>query len=90
LKKDAFVWNAKAEGSFSQLKTVMTQAPVLALPYFTIQFVIECDASGLGIGAFFMQGRQPIAYFNQALQGHNLNLSTYDKEMLALVTSIQK
>jgi len=87
LKKDAFVWNEEAKSSFSQLKTAMTQAPVLALPDFSQQFVIECDASGLGIG---VQGRQPIAYFSQALHGRNLSLSTYDKEMLALVTSIQK
>jgi hypothetical protein len=45
---------------------------------------------GLGIGTVLMQGRQPIAYFSQALHGRNLSLSTYDKEMLALVTSIQK
>jgi len=37
-----------------------------------------------------MQGHQPIAYFSQALHGRSLGLSTYEKEMLALVTSIQK
>jgi hypothetical protein len=89
LKKDAFIWNEEAEDSFTQLKAAMTQAPVLALPDFSQQFVNECDASGLGIGAILMQGRQPIAYFSRALYGHNLSLSTYDKEMLALITSIQ-
>jgi len=90
LKKDAFGWNEEAEESFSRLKEAMTKAPVLALPNFFQQFIIECDASGLGIGAVLMQGLRPIAYFSQALHGRNLTLSTYEKEMLALVTSVQK
>jgi hypothetical protein len=90
LKKDAFGWNEKASDSFDRLKEAMTNAPVLALPDFSKTFVIECDASGCGIRAVLMQDRCPIAYFSQALNGRNLNLSTYEKEMLALVTSIQR
>jgi hypothetical protein len=90
LKKDAFGWNEEASDSFDRLKEAMTKAPVLALPDFSKTFVIECDASGCGIGAVLMQDRRPIAYFSQALHGRNLKLSTYEKEMLALVTSIQR
>jgi hypothetical protein len=90
LKKDAWGWNKEAEDSFLRLKKAMTEAPVLALRDFSQQFVIECDASGLGIGAVLMQSHRPIAYFSQALHGRNLALSTYDKEMLALVTAVHK
>jgi hypothetical protein len=90
LKKDAFGWNEEAEESFSWLKEAMTKALVLALPDFPQQFIIECDASGFGIGAVLMQGRRPIAYFSQALHGQNLVLSTYEREMLAFVTAVQK
>jgi hypothetical protein len=37
-----------------------------------------------------MQSHRPIAYFSQALHGRNLAFSTYDKEMLALVTAVHK
>ncbi|KAL5814796.1 hypothetical protein ACOSQ3_025587 [Xanthoceras sorbifolium] len=89
LKKDSFVWTPIAEEAFKKLKEAMTKALVLALPDFSKKFIVECDASGSGVGAVLMQDR-PIAFFSQALQGKNLLLSTYEKEILALVLAVQK
>uniref|UniRef100_A0A2N9HH28 Reverse transcriptase n=1 Tax=Fagus sylvatica TaxID=28930 RepID=A0A2N9HH28_FAGSY len=90
LKKDAFLWSDKAEKAFEELKAAVSQPPVLALPDFSKTFVIECDASGFGMGAVLMQEGRPLAYFSQALKGKNLFLSTYEKELLALVLSVKK
>jgi hypothetical protein len=90
LKKNSFSWGDSAIGAFQQLKNAVTQTPVLALPDFSQPFVIECDASGLGIGAVLMQQRRPIAYLSKALKGKALHMSTYEKELYALVTAIQK
>jgi len=45
LMKDVFSWTPEAKKAFKHLKVAMCQAPVLATPYFTKTFIVECDAS---------------------------------------------
>ena len=90
LSNERFQWNESTELAFKQLKEALTSPPVLCLPDFSQQFVIECDASGVAIGAVLSQNNKPVAYFSKALKGSVLLLSTYEKEMLAIVKAIQK
>lgn len=90
LSKEGFNWNEAADTAFQELKQRLTSSPVLSLPDFTQRFVLECDASGKGIGAVLTQNNLPIAYFSEALRGSALAWSTYEKEMLAVVKAIKK
>jgi hypothetical protein len=90
LKKEAFRRTEAAEEAFARLKHAMTTTPVLALPDFTKLFVIESDASGVGIGAVLMQEGQPLAFTSKALSPLHLSMSVYDKEMLTIVHAVTK
>ncbi|XP_035542078.1 uncharacterized protein K02A2.6-like [Juglans regia] len=90
LKKNSFEWNGKAKKAFEELKQAVSQPPVLRLPDFNSPFTIECDACGTGLGDVLMQAGQPISYMSKGLKGKALLLSTYEKELLALVTAVQK
>ena len=70
------------------LKDKLTSSHVLSLPDFSKTFEIDCDASGIGIGAVLMQDGKPIAYFSEKLNGANLRYPTYDKELYALVRAL--
>jgi hypothetical protein len=63
---------------------------VLALPDFSKQFILETDASNLGIGAVLMQEGHPIAYLSQGLNIINQGRSTYEKECLAILMAVDK
>jgi len=90
LKKNSFHWNLEAQQAFDRLKTAMVSAPVLALPNFSKAFVVETDASGVGIGVVLMQDAHPIAYLSKALSPKHQQLSTYEKEFLAVVMAVEK
>ncbi|TQD91944.1 hypothetical protein C1H46_022460 [Malus baccata] len=89
LQQGNFLWTPESLNAFESLKQALTSTSVLALPDFTQPFVVETDASGTGIGAVLCQGGHPIAYLSKALSGRNLTLSTYDKELLAIVVAVQ-
>lgn len=90
LKKGAFRWDQRAEAAFLQLKEAMSNTPVLAMPDFSKPFTVETDASHHGIGAVLMQEGQPLAFLSKALSPKHLGLSTYEKELLAVIMATQK
>lgn len=48
------------------------------------------DACGTGVGAVLMQQGRPLAFLSQPLISKHLGLSTYEKELVALLLAIEK
>lgn len=90
LKKGTFNWSKEADVAFNELKIAITQQLVLRLPDFFREFTIECNASEVGLGIVLMQEDQPIAFYSKVLEGRTLLLSTYKKELLALMSVMPK
>jgi len=90
LRHNYFTWTDLGQEAFQALKKAVSQTPFLALPNFFQPFLIECDASGVGIRAVLMQSNRPIAFLSKALKGKALHMSVYEKELFALVTTIYK
>jgi hypothetical protein len=90
LQKNSFKWSETATQAFEALKRAMCSSPVLALPNFQQPFILETDACETGMGAVLMQNKQPIAYYSKAMGVKYQALSTYEKELMALVSAVQK
>jgi hypothetical protein len=84
-----FSWGTTQENAFTMLKDKLTHAPLLQLPNFNKTFELKSDASGIGLGGVLLQDGKPVAYFSEKLSGPVLNYSTYDKELYALVHTLE-
>jgi len=94
-KKGArFEWSAECDQAFSQLKTALSTAPVLALPSDNGEYILDCDASNHSIGAVLSQiqdgEERPLCYASQLYSKHERNYNVTRKELLAVVTFTKK
>ncbi len=91
LKKDvSYKWGTKEQQDFELVKSKLLEAPVLALPDFSQQFVVQTDASDIGIGVVLTQAGHPIAFISKGLSKRSQMMSTYEKECMAILLAVEK
>jgi hypothetical protein len=59
------------------------------MPDFARQFIVDCDASGVGFGAVLHQGDGPLAYFSRPFAARHLKLAAYEQELSGLVQAVR-
>ncbi|CAN6560281.1 unnamed protein product [Malus baccata var. baccata] len=95
LQKDvAFEFTKECTTSFNQLKELLTMAPIIILPDWSLPFELMCDASDYALGAVLGQRKDKrphvIYYASRTLNDAQLNYSTTEKELLAVVFALDK
>ncbi|GJZ78148.1 putative reverse transcriptase domain-containing protein [Tanacetum coccineum] len=88
-KIKTFDWGEEHERAFQTLKDKLCNAPVLALPDGPKDFMVYCDASGLGLGCVLMKRGKVIAYASRQLKTHEKNYTTHDLELGAIVFALK-
>ena len=86
----------QCDEAFCNLKNLLVTAPVLAYPHFVSdkEFILETDASGLGLGAVLSQGQDdgfvhPIAFASRFLNSHEQNYCISESDTLSLVWAVR-
>ena len=93
-KEVEFKLSSSCEEAFQALKNLLINAPVLAFPVFDRGFVLDTDASGVGLGAVLAQKQddgavRPIAYASRTLQKHEQNYGVTELEALGVVWAVR-
>lgn len=91
LKKDTKIDynNEEYIKCFNLCKTLLINEPILKYPDFSEPFIVTTDASNYALGAVLSQNfngvEHPIGYSSRTLNTHEINYSTTEKELLAIV-----
>lgn len=90
LKKDrTVVVDEPYINAFNTCRQILINDPILQYPDFTKPFILTTDASNIALGAVLSQGRigndRPICFASRTLSESEINYSTIEKELLAIV-----
>ena len=93
-KDKDFIIDKEGKCTFTILKQVLIKAPILKSPNWDLPFEIMCDASDYAVGAVFGQrlDKKPtaICYASKTLIKAQINYTTTEKELLAVVYALEK
>ncbi|GFX59717.1 retrovirus-related Pol polyprotein from transposon 297 [Trichonephila clavipes] len=86
-KKGYINWSSECQESFVQLKEKLSTNPVLYVPDFKRQFILQTDASDTGIGIVLAQRsdrgeEHPILYLSKKFSDAEKVYCTTEKECL--------
>nr|GEW07572.1 reverse transcriptase domain-containing protein [Tanacetum cinerariifolium] len=88
-KKSDFHWTAEAEEAFKQMKQLIAELPMLTAPMEKEELIVYLEATKETVSAVLMTEREtkqmPIYFASRALRGPELNYTSMEKLVLALV-----
>ena len=93
-KASTFRWTQECTHAFEELRKRLVSSPVLAFPDYRKPFILDTDASDLGIGAVLSQVQEDgqervVAYASRVLSKPERRYCVTRKELLAVVAFVQ-
>ncbi|KAL4323356.1 hypothetical protein GQ457_11G026640 [Hibiscus cannabinus] len=89
-----FEFNNDCTKAFNLLKQKLVTAPIVEPPDWKLPFELMCDASDYAVGAVLGQRKgkifHPIYYASKTLNDAQVNYTTTEKEMLAVIFTFDK
>lgn len=86
----AWHWEKEHQNTFNNLKTILTEAPLLRYYDVKLPVTLSVDASKSGLGAVLLQENKPVAYASRALTETEQRYAQIEKEMLAIVFGAER
>ncbi|XP_058876949.1 uncharacterized protein LOC131731694 [Acipenser ruthenus] len=86
-------WSKECEAAFQDLRHALLSRPVLKNPDFRKDFILQTDASGVGLGAVLAQDfdgeEHPIMFLSRKLLPREQRYATIEKECLAIKWAVE-
>jgi len=82
-------WTPECTKAFTQLKHALVTTPTLRIPNSKRPFTVTTDASDFALGAILTQDGHPVAYESRKFNNAELNYTTREKELLAIVHALK-
>lgn len=86
-------WTVETEKSFNRVKELLCSGPVLKVPDFRKPFIVQTDASEVGVGAVLSQivdgEEHPVMYLSRKLLPREKRYAVVEKECLAVRWAIE-
>ena len=76
--------------AFNTIKAQLVEPPVLAHPDPDKPYELITDASMLGCGAILLQEGRPLAYYSSKFSSAEVNYTTSEQEMLAVIKALKE
>ena len=92
--KKKIEWTSECEEALRMVQKILSDKPILILPTLNKTFVVQTDASNVGIAGVLLQQHEgklhPVAYVSRKLLERETRYSTIEKECLAIVWTLKK
>ena len=89
-KKTPLNWTDDMQKAFDKMRLLLAADALAAYPDHNKPFQIYTDASDFQLGAAIVQEGRVVAYFSRKLNSAQKNYTTMEKEMLAIVATLEE